>query len=262
MSRRLLPYHGPRGTFTPSASEKRAAAMAAFSARRKAKIAAVRTALARPSGLPALRGFRSVGQRGATERKVKDITPTQYTANTTGSFTLLNGIQLGSDYNNRIGRKVVFKSVYIRGYGANQPQIAPAVALTGSQLYRMIVFVDMQPNGATPALTDILQSATSLSQLNLNNRDRFRVLRDRTFAVGPWLLSTTATQSYAATANAVFKFEEFIRLNVETIYNAGNAGTIGDINSGALYMLWVGSAASGATDGTITSSIRLRFIDP
>jgi len=40
----------------------------------------------------------------------------------------------------------------------------------------------------------------------------------------------------ASGAGVIKKVKCYKKLNVETIYNAGNAGTIADINSGALYV--------------------------
>ena len=40
-------------------------------------------------------------------------------------------------------------------------------ANNGAQLCRMIIVADMQPNGATFALTDLLVEAMAQSQLNL-----------------------------------------------------------------------------------------------
>jgi len=66
----------------------------------------------------------------------------------------------------------------------------------------------------------------------------------------------------ASGAGVIKKVKCYKKLNVETIYNAGNAGTIADINSGALYVFWIGTQAGAASDANFIGSIRGRFIDP
>lgn len=239
----------------------------AASTRNKARLAQVmrlRTAVTGryPVGLPAFRGFRPVGLRRVGEKKVVDIGASTYQVNLGGSFTLLNGTQLGSDYTNRIGRKIYMKSLYIRGFVA--PELAiniPTGVISLGQQARMIIFIDNQPNGATPAVTDLLVSASPASQLNLNNRDRFAVLRDETFEFSP--MTTTNTPAFTAVSGELVKsVNKYLKINKETIYNAGNAGAIGDINSGALYMFWIGSFAGPGSDINAVVSTRLRFVDP
>lgn len=183
---------------------------------------------------------------------------------TTGAFALLNGCIQGTDYTNRIGRKIMLKSLYIRGIVASDVGVTmTSPAITVAQQARMIIFCDNQPNGATPAVLDLLNNATTVSQLNLNNRDRFKILVDKTFVLDPIVYNTTATQSVAAATNQIRQYKKFKKLNMETIYNSGNAGTVGDMNTGALWLFWIGSQAVGVgTDATATWTCRVRFNDP
>lgn len=197
------------------------------------------------------------------EKKVSDIAVATYQVNTTGTFTPLHIPVLGSDYTNRIGRKTVCKSVYIRGFvtaeGANvvTPTTAP------SQLLRMIVFIDQQPTPATAiAVGDLLNTAHPASQLNLNNRDRFRIVKDKQWVLDPFIDVTTATSAQASAANVTKAIKCYAKLNMESIFNATNGGTIADLNSGALYMFWIGSTAAGANvDANAVVSTRVRFLD-
>lgn len=203
------------------------------------------------------------GRRGAdAEKKVADVGPGQFSANTTGQFSLLAAPVPGNDFTNRIGRKVLLKSLYIRGIVTCElaDQDGPTVGASPAQLARMIIFEDKQPNGAAPAVLDLLTSATSQAQLNLNNRDRFKIIRDEQFALEAYAYSTTATQAVASLSNA-FDIKMYIKLNIEMIFNAGTAGTIADITSGALYMFWIGNRVAGTDDATAALSCRTRFID-
>jgi len=169
---------------------------------------------------------------------------------------------LGSDFNDRIGRKTVLKSFYIRGRCQVGAAANPGADNTSaSQLCRLIVFVDNQPNGAAPAVTDLLKEALPSSQLNANNRDRFRIIKDKEYCFDPFFNVSTATQSRYGQGRTTAPIKLYKKINVETIFNGTNGGSIGDINTGALYMFWIGNNAVGATDSEAIVSVRCRFDD-
>lgn len=215
--------------------------------------------------MTATRGFRpNFGNynknysRYIHERKVSDIDTAVYQVNTTGTFTLLHNPPLGTDFTARIGRKTVVRSVYIRG----TVQLENAAQLTAQQIpaqqSRMILLVDLQPNGATPIVTDLLKTATPSSQLNLNNRDRFRIIKDKTFVFDSMIL----TDVLSAWNRNIYNLKCYKKMKLEVIFNGTNGGNIADINSGALYMFWIGSAAAGTnTDSNAIVSTRVRFDD-
>lgn len=210
----------------------------------------------------ATRGFRGGYGKSAAERKVSDIAVATYQVNTTGSFTLLHVPQLGTDYTQRVGRKTLIKSLYIRGRVATETSISLAAVTNGSQMARMIVFLDLQPNGAAPAVTDLLNTAAPESMLNLNNRDRFKIIKDKQWVFDPYVNVTTATQSQYGAPRQTYPLKVFKKCNYEVIFNAVNGGTISDINSGALYMFFIGSSPAGAnTDVNAIVGTRIRFTD-
>lgn len=218
----------------------------------------VRTSTYVPRAPLATRGWRF--PMSVKEKKVRDINSAEYPINTTGSFTLLNGLVPGTDFNNRIGRKIFMNSLYIRGFCRHNNDFVANSASSGD-LWRMIVFMDMQPNGAAPTVTDLLVTATSSSHLNMNNRDRFKVLIDKQYAPGPWTALVGPPVNISGDRTA-FPVKKYKKINAETIYNAGAAGTIGDIISGALYMFWIGQYAAGSgVQGEAVVSTRLRFSD-
>lgn len=237
--------------------------MAGVNARRTAALAIARIAGRRPLGLPATRGFRPVGRRTRGERKVIDLAVGNYAADATGTITLLNGCVQGSDYDERIGRKIVLSSVFIRGCVLTELSGGPTAGVSKAQMVRFVLFVDMQPNGAAPNVTDLLVSSNPRSQLNLNNRDRFKVIKDQCFVFDPYIyFDQAATQAEVTASNQIKQVKCYKKLNMETIFNSGNAGTIGDITSGALYMLWLGDISGGTADALAQLSTRVRFYDP
>lgn len=202
--------------------------------------------------------LRSYGYRpNRVERKVNDVAEATYQVNTTGSFTLLANPAVGADFNNRIGRKVLLKSAYIRGYVRTEESSGLGVVTTGSQIARMIIFADLQPNGATPLVADLLTQATPTSHLNLNNRDRFKIYCDKEYAFDPAVLGA----SFVGLTNQIRLVKKYKKINLEMIFST-STGAIADVTSGALYMFWIGSQASGTnTDINAVVSTRVRYSD-
>lgn len=194
------------------------------------------------------------------------------TVNQSGSFTLLHVPKVGTDFTSRVGRKTCAKSLYIRGVVGLENVFAEAGAsanFSSGQQMRMIIFVDWQPNGAQPALGDVLKITTASNatqMLNLNNRDRFHIIKDKVWYFDPMTASAGALNRTGASVK-VYK-----KINIETTFNGNNAtgqngadtqGAIGDITTGAIYMLWVGQHASSANPvvGQFRGTTRVRFID-
>lgn len=196
------------------------------------------------------------------ELKVQDLATATYQVNTSGSITLLAIPTVGADYNARIGRKITLKSLFIRGRLVLETAIALTGTLSIAQQGRLIICYDLQPNGAAPAITDILITADPASHLNLNNRDRFRILCDKEYVFDPSFYQNTATQAYSFMGRTIYNVKIFKRLNLDMIFNAVNGGTVADISSGALYMVWIGSAAAGTnSDTNAIVSTRVRYAD-
>lgn len=202
-----------------------------------------------------------VGSR--MEKKVSDIAVGVVQINTTGTFTLLHIPQLGTDFTNRIGRKTLIRSFYVKGRVTTEGAGGATQGLNvASQQARMILFCDLQPNGAVPVVTDLLNSAEPASHLNLNNRDRFKILKDKMWAFDPYINIVTATQAQASCSRQCYSLKAYMKLNQEVIFNATNGGTIADITSGALYLFWIGSQPAGAgTDANAIISTRVRYED-
>lgn len=196
------------------------------------------------------------------ELKVQDLAVATYQVNTSGSITLLAIPVTGADFNARIGRKIKLRSLYIKGrIQLEVDATLAAVSVTGQQARCMIVY-DLQPNGAAPSITDILNTADPASHLNLNNRDRFRILVDKEYTFDPYSSVQTATQAQLCFGRTIYNMKLYKKLNLDMVFNAVNGGTVADIASGALYMVWIGSATA-STNGDVNAivSTRVRYSD-
>jgi len=239
----------PRSSIKSKSSATRklnAAAKAVKSAR--ATILANR----RMSAPPRSGGYYGVG---SGELKLIDTGAAAITAVGSGagaSFVTLNGCVPGSDISNRIGRKIVMKSLLGR---LSIYPVATTNAPIGDVL-RVIIFLDHQTNATGPtATTDVLQTANYQSPLNLANRDRFKVIFDKFFTVNA--NSYTAGALTTGDPRPVHK-KLYKKMTEPTIYNAGTAGTVADITSNSLHMLAI--TANGQT--RLEYNYRVRFIDP
>jgi len=190
-------------------------------------------------------GYGRGGPR-SVEFKCVDTTWAAHDVNTTGVVTLLNGIGRGDDLHERVGRQVDVRSVQVRLQ-------TYATATTGiEQFHRHMIVIDLQPNGAALTPANVLLAVSTNAPRNLENRQRFRILYDRTFHLNSPL------DQVGGTIKAVRWYK---RLNLRETVNSGDAGTIADITTGSLYHVAVGSIAAGATAGGASGSFRVRFTD-
>lgn len=230
---------------------------------KKAKIVnALRSQGLRGNGLPgavlATRGFGAGFGRSLGELKAVDLAPFNYGCNDTGAVTLLNGTQRGADINQRNGRKIRVKKLFIRGRVTLENQTLASTDTPPGQA-RVIVVIDWQQNGGSlPGITDILDTLDPTSQLKLANRDRFKVLSDKTFEFD----GMRAASGTLGINRVVAKYKWHKRLNVDVTYDDSNNGDHTDIVTGAIYLVTLGNWAAGTnTDCFARLSSRCRFED-
>jgi len=162
---------------------------------------------------------------------------------TFGTGILLNGLANGSDASTRIGRKVNLKSIYVRWSALF------VAGAGGGGAIRILVVYDKQANATAPVITDILLANDFNSPNNLSNRDRFVTLCD-------YVTEQLSTASNLSDTGVIRK-----GLNLETMFNAGSAGTIGDITSGSVYMFIAQSGGITTTAPTMSYRSRIRYTD-
>lgn len=168
---------------------------------------------------------------------------------TTSQLALLNNMQLGTSGVQRIGRQVTIKSLYLR-IGAN-------AASTGSAgILRLLCVWDTQANGAVFAGGDLFEDANAngiiVSPLNMSNRERFRVVMDKTYNLG-------GQGAVDGVGPDTIHIEKFKKMNTVVTYNGGNAGTIADIATNALYLVFVSTVFTAAPLTSVYA--RIRFTD-
>jgi len=190
-------------------------------------------------GSQVARDLNSIRRFINTEVHYLDNVQTAVNVSSTTTFTLLNGMQLGDSSVTRTGQSIKMDGLDIR--------FTLAGNITAVQTFsRILVVLDKQCNGAIFTDTLLLSTATPTSPYVVGQQNRFVVLYDNTFAL--------STGGPLCSVNCIK-----VNANQHVEYNAGNAGTIADINSNSLYLLWLSDQAVNMP--IMTAYSRLWFID-
>ena len=180
-----------------------------------------------------------------------DIDDAVVAANGTIAEDSVVAIAQGVTETDRLGRKCVVKNINWR-FDLRLPVRATA---TGglSDVVRVILYHDKQANGATAAITDILESDDYQSFNNLANKARFRTLMDRTYN-----LDAPGGQGDGAVndSNEMILSDSFYkRVNIPLEFSAGT-GAITELRSSNIGVLLLSKA--GLCD--FESKMRIRFV--
>lgn len=190
------------------------------------------------------------GRRAAAKKETGfvDVANASYAMDTTGTIALLNTVPQGASVNERVGKKLVLKSLQCRG--------AVYAGSTGTQAEGALMIVyDKRPAGALPAITDILTAATSHAMNNDANAGRFKILKRMDYDI-QGMTAANFTEKSLQDSTWFLKLRD-----LPTTYKAAATGAIGDIEEGALYIVSVGSVVAGTTAGSLAATFRVRFLD-
>jgi len=158
-------------------------------------------------------------------------------------FTLLNGVKAGTGEDECIGRKFTMKQLQVRG----------TLYSSIDQLFRVMIVIDKQTNGAVFPIADLLTNTitnqgyiNSLKQVDFARR--FWVLYDRTFKVE---MQTDPDGDYRT-----FKINRRMSIPVSKKSDAEN---VTDIMRNSMYMVTISQNAT--TQSFVAATSRLRFTD-
>jgi len=219
---------------------------------KKLRAALGKPSLARKSGMAK---FRS-SQGKSPETKFFDQNTNTNTIVQTGVVQCINFPIEGADYNNRVGRKIEMTSYQFKGMIA---QSAANFAGAGSGNtagvinYRVALVYDKQPTPATAVTYAQIYNAsgTVLAPYEprlVDNIERFEVLKE-------WFGTLD-------TANRLsVEIDGYVKMSHEVRFNATNGGTVADITTGALYLVYATDVATGANNPSIVGVNRVRFRD-
>lgn len=166
----------------------------------------------------------------------------------------VNLIGQGVTESTRIGRKCTIQQI---GYRFQMTMSTQAAITNSADTVRVILYEDKQCNGATAAITDILQTDDFQSFNNLNNKSRFRTLMDRTYDLnaGAGAGNGTANDTGPVELHDSFYAKVNIPLEISGTDASPDITTIRTNNLGVLLL----SKNGGVT--VFESKLRLRFSD-
>lgn len=188
--------------------------------------------------------------------------------NTTGTIACVNLIQVGSSMFNRVGRKVQLRSIRLRFYVTT---LIATRSVNLPELARITVVYDKQTNGAFPVLADVYQdteqsganTSSTLSALNMNNRDRFISIIDKSVVLPSGTITGgLLTPAYPDNGENITMMDEYRKLNLSTYFKAdSNPAVIGDIATGALYFICFAGTPAGSELFQLIWNCRIKYVD-
>lgn len=193
---------------------------------------------------------------GRSELKFLDTTLNTTAITTAGVIinNTINNIVEGSDFNERIGRKVNITSIHFRGAYLEEAQTTLA---NMSNNVRIIIYLDQQCNAAAATVTDVLASADEKSFNNLNNSERFKILKDWFFTI-----NHTAQSVLTGPVYSTHRVQKTLiwnkKCDIPLKFNATNGGTVADLTSNNIGILGIAQSANG---GSLDVGVRIRFRD-
>jgi len=168
----------------------------------------------------------------------------------------LNIIPQGDTESQRNGRKVVVRSINIRGMVRNDP--ATNEGSTADRV-RFLLYLDKQANGGAAAVTDLLETATINSFNNLANKSRFTVLMDKVVDLaapaGANADATTPVFGLDIQSWAFYK-KCYIPIEFDNSATTGALTTVRSNNLGMMAISW-----NTSDSAVIEYTCRIRYTD-
>lgn len=169
----------------------------------------------------------------ASELKVSVNAPTVVaavgTAGTIVNPVVISQIAQGSGDGDRDGNQIKVTSVRIKGY---------VITNQTTNYFRLIVFRDTQANGTTPAVTDILYTASAYDLYNTSKvigagGARFKILTDRVYNMTQNVTATTIWRPFD------LKFGQDFAVTY-----TGNTGTATSVGTNSVWILAIAMDAT------------------
>jgi len=183
----------------------------------------------------ALRGVKFI--KGIVNAEKKKFTQSiSQTPNNTGTVVNLCNIAAGDDASQRDGNSILLKYI-------DYKLTATINASATSTTIRQLIFIDKSNQNSNPSVTDVLENASQVGQLNVDNVARFWILSDKMYTV-----TITGDQSC--------NDHIYIPCDFHVKYN-GTAS--GNTLTNTVYLLLISNEATNTP--TITGYTRLAWYD-
>lgn len=181
-------------------------------------------------------------------------------------FSSINNIAQGTGASERLGQKIVITSIDVDFIcSVPIPQVSPVFADNyGPVRVGMVLLLDKQFNGASPAAADIFTDTTEAhSPIKMENKHRFNVLKRWERVLQPATgYSTTTGQTLVHNATVLQNYKKCKIPITQSSVGADLAGIPSNNVSLWFFFRGFGGTPSGAVPGmNITGHTRIRYID-
>lgn len=205
--------------------------------------------------------YRKPNQYSLTNPRQKSLAPEKKNVDVSGSvgtaagsswseIDLLNGVAAGTGPTDRIGRKTQMKSLVFRWQTSSSASVFPI---------RIMIVYDRQPSGVIPVVSEILSAVIPspsdpnfISNMNLDNSDRFVILADEIDQPPSLILTTNGTPLRTG--------KIYRKINLPTVFTNPGAN-IADISTGAVYIFTCVLGSVPNSLAGIGYNSRIRYTD-
>lgn len=178
--------------------------------------------------------------------------------------TSVNGVYIleiaqGTDWFERVGRKINIKRIQVRGYAA--PDLAWSITQGGTpvQMFKVAVVVDWQNNGNSvpPFTSDIWNTVLPLSFPDPSFDERFTILWEKHFLLDVFTFVSASGSCTAAGTSAYFECD--LDVDFDTIF-LNTSGTQSNVATGSVF-IYITSDQLAADQLRYTFSSRIVYTD-
>nr|AJP36358.1 putative capsid protein [Avon-Heathcote Estuary associated circular virus 5] len=170
----------------------------------------------------------------------------------------MNNVPQGTGESQRIGRKCVVKSIYLK-FSVNLPQLENEVNMKNPDQVRVILYLDKQANGETTTLGSILEGDPKISSFrNLSNMNRYTILMDKVYDMNYESVAAETDQGdvrYSMVGKTCY-VSEYRKLNIPIEFS-GTMGAIDEIRSNNIGLGYI----SANNVAQIVGQTRIRYAD-
>ncbi len=207
---------------------------------------------------------RGRGSIGNQELKFLDTHLTGSVVSSFGSVVSDNLVLLptGASESQRVGRKAVIRSIELKLLFDLVEQSFATSSFAAAEDWRFYVILDKQANGAAGTFAQVFQSASAApirQYLNLENKSRFRILKELRGHIESPLLTLTSSTADLSTVSPVQKQVSCMlrfKKGIPVEYSGGTGG-LSEIRSNNILLMAVSENGILRMDG----NIRVRYTD-
>ncbi len=174
-----------------------------------------------------------------------------------GTALALSAIAQGDGESNRDGRKANLLSVHIKGFLRIISQEAVGNPVFGG-IIRLILVMDKQTNGAQLNAEDVVTVTTQdiNAWRNLQNSQRFRILKDQRFDMSVTNMSTFQVNDFSTSQQEVpFEFHVVFKKPI-VVNHTGTTAVVASIADNSLHL--IGISTLGIHQISYVSRVRFR----